>query len=100
VKTSLVLFTRDLRVHDHPALTAAAGSADQVVPLFLLDDALLVLNPDRQARRFDPDGEYVRRYVPEPAEAGVSSGGGSSPNAISAITGVTAAPSNTPKIAL
>ncbi|MET9064664.1 cryptochrome/photolyase family protein [Streptosporangium sandarakinum] len=23
------------------------------------------LNPVRQARRFDPDGEYVRRYVPE-----------------------------------
>jgi deoxyribodipyrimidine photo-lyase len=62
-----------------------------------------VLNPARQARRFDPDGEYVRRYVPELAEAGeagVSSGGGSSPNAISAISGVTAAPSNTPKIAL
>jgi deoxyribodipyrimidine photo-lyase len=24
-----------------------------------------VMNPLRQARRFDPDGEYVRRYVPE-----------------------------------
>jgi deoxyribodipyrimidine photo-lyase len=24
-----------------------------------------VLNPVRQAERFDPDGEYVRRYVPE-----------------------------------
>lgn len=24
-----------------------------------------VLNPLRQARRFDPDGAYVRRYVPE-----------------------------------
>jgi deoxyribodipyrimidine photo-lyase len=24
-----------------------------------------VLNPMRQARRFDPDGDYVRRYVPE-----------------------------------
>jgi deoxyribodipyrimidine photo-lyase len=23
------------------------------------------LNPMRQARRFDPDGTYVRRYVPE-----------------------------------
>lgn len=29
-----------------------------------------VLNPIRQAHRFDPDGEYVRRYVPE--LAGVS----------------------------
>jgi deoxyribodipyrimidine photo-lyase len=24
-----------------------------------------VLNPIRQARRFDPDGDYVRRFVPE-----------------------------------
>jgi deoxyribodipyrimidine photo-lyase len=24
-----------------------------------------VLNPERQARRFDPDGLYVRRYAPE-----------------------------------
>ena len=24
-----------------------------------------VMNPLRQARRFDPGGEYVRRYVPE-----------------------------------
>ena len=31
-----------------------------------------VLNPLRQARRFDPDGEYVRRYVPE--LAGVAGG--------------------------
>ena len=27
-----------------------------------------VFNPIRQARRFDPDGSYVRRYVPELAE--------------------------------
>ena len=32
-----------------------------------------VLNPLRQAQRFDPDGDYVRRYVPElPALAGPS----------------------------
>jgi deoxyribodipyrimidine photo-lyase len=24
-----------------------------------------ILNPTRQAKRFDPDGEYVRRWVPE-----------------------------------
>ncbi len=29
-----------------------------------------VLNPLRQARRFDPEGEYVRRYVAELAEVG------------------------------
>ena len=27
-----------------------------------------VLNPIRQARRFDPNGEYVRHHVPELAE--------------------------------
>ena len=39
--TAIVWFRRDLRVHDHPALTAAARSADRVVPVFVLDDALL-----------------------------------------------------------
>ena len=36
-----VLFTRDLRVHDQPALAAAVDRAEQVVPLFVLDDAVL-----------------------------------------------------------
>jgi deoxyribodipyrimidine photo-lyase len=39
-KTSVVLFNRDLRVHDHPAL-AAAARAERVVPLFVFDDRLL-----------------------------------------------------------
>jgi deoxyribodipyrimidine photo-lyase len=38
--TAVVLFNRDLRTHDHPALTAAAR-ADRVVPLFVFDDRLL-----------------------------------------------------------
>ena len=37
---AVVLFTRDLRVHDNPALAAAAAQGP-VVPLFVLDDALL-----------------------------------------------------------
>jgi deoxyribodipyrimidine photo-lyase len=41
VRTSIVLFTRDLRLHDHPALTAAARSSDRVVPAFVIDDALI-----------------------------------------------------------
>jgi deoxyribodipyrimidine photo-lyase len=36
-----MLFTRDLRVHDNPALAAAASAGDRVVPLFVLDRALL-----------------------------------------------------------
>jgi len=37
----VVLFHRDLRVHDHPALHEACRSARYVVPLFVLDDAIL-----------------------------------------------------------
>lgn len=40
-KTIVVLFTRDLRVHDHPALAAAAADAELVVPLFVLDSTIL-----------------------------------------------------------
>jgi deoxyribodipyrimidine photo-lyase len=40
-RTLVVLFTRDLRVHDHPALHEAALRADQVAPLFVLDDGIL-----------------------------------------------------------
>jgi len=40
IETSVVLFNRDLRVHDHPALTAAA-KAERVVPLFVFDERLL-----------------------------------------------------------
>ncbi len=39
--TIVVWFRRDLRLHDHPALTAALAQAAHVVPLFVFDDALL-----------------------------------------------------------
>jgi deoxyribodipyrimidine photo-lyase len=39
--TAIVWFRRDLRVHDHPSLVAAAAGAERVVPVFVLDDALL-----------------------------------------------------------
>ena len=38
--TAIVLFNRDLRVNDQPALTAAARG-ERVVPLFVLDEAIL-----------------------------------------------------------
>ena len=38
--TALVLLTRDLRLHDHPALVAAS-TAQRVIVLFVLDDAIL-----------------------------------------------------------
>jgi deoxyribodipyrimidine photolyase len=40
VGTSIVLFNRDLRLRDNPAL-AAAAKAERTVPLFVLDPALL-----------------------------------------------------------
>jgi deoxyribodipyrimidine photo-lyase len=40
VKTALILFNRDLRVDDNPAL-AAAARAERTLPLFVLDQALL-----------------------------------------------------------
>jgi deoxyribodipyrimidine photo-lyase len=40
VTTALVLFNRDLRVHDNPAL-AAAARAKRTVPLFVFDERLL-----------------------------------------------------------
>jgi deoxyribodipyrimidine photo-lyase len=47
VNCAVVLFNRDLRVHDHPALHHAAGHARRVVPLFVLDPALVVDAPNR-----------------------------------------------------
>ncbi len=41
VTTGVVLFTRDLRVHDQPALAEAARTFDRVVPLFVFDDTIL-----------------------------------------------------------
>jgi len=40
-RTAIVWFRRDLRVHDHPALTAAHREADRIVPVFVLDPRLL-----------------------------------------------------------
>ncbi|MBM3220422.1 MAG: deoxyribodipyrimidine photo-lyase [Candidatus Rokubacteria bacterium] len=49
-RTTVVLFTRDLRVHDHPALSEAADASARVVPLFVLDDALLATRYARPNR--------------------------------------------------
>ncbi|MFD6396897.1 cryptochrome/photolyase family protein [Nocardia sp. NPDC060249] len=44
MSVAIALFTRDLRVHDNPVLTAAAREAERVVPLFVVDEVLV---PDR-----------------------------------------------------
>lgn len=38
-KTSIIWFRRDLRINDHPALLAAVESAEQIIPIFILDKA-------------------------------------------------------------
>ncbi|GID95116.1 cryptochrome/photolyase family protein [Amorphoplanes digitatis] len=47
MRTAVVLFTRDLRVRDNPALAAACAAAEQVVPLFVLDPRLRGISPNR-----------------------------------------------------
>jgi Deoxyribodipyrimidine photolyase len=39
--TAIMLFTRDLRVRDNPALAAAGAAAEHLVPLFVFDDTIL-----------------------------------------------------------
>lgn len=41
MSAAIVLFTRDLRIRDNPALDAACAWAEEVVPLFVLDDEVL-----------------------------------------------------------
>jgi len=48
---AVVWFRRDLRVAHHPALLAALDAADQVVPVFVVDRALLDGRPSGPNRR-------------------------------------------------
>ncbi|MEV7193591.1 deoxyribodipyrimidine photo-lyase [Streptomyces sp. NPDC093510] len=61
---SVVLFTSDLRVHDHPPLRAAVTGADAVVPLFVLDRTIAGLGaagPNREAFLADCLADLDRR---------------------------------------
>jgi deoxyribodipyrimidine photo-lyase len=68
VRTAIVLFTRDLRVHDNVALSAAAHEAERIVPLFVFDAAILdsaFARPNRVAFLLDAlsdlDASLARR---------------------------------------
>jgi deoxyribodipyrimidine photo-lyase len=52
MKTSIMWFRRDLRINDHPALLAAIESAEQVIPLFILDK-----------KQIDEAGEKLLAYM-------------------------------------
>jgi deoxyribodipyrimidine photo-lyase len=79
---AVVLFTADLRLHEHPPLRAAlrAGQVAREVGRDIVNNQLnwqwvagtgtdtrphRVLNPVVQGKRFDAQGTYVRRWVPE-----------------------------------
>jgi deoxyribodipyrimidine photo-lyase len=47
MRTAIVLFTRDLRVSDNPALDLACRSAEHVVPVFVLHEGLGFAVPNR-----------------------------------------------------
>lgn len=47
LRTVILLFTRDLRVNDNPALDLACRSARHIVPLFVLHDGLGFAAPNR-----------------------------------------------------
>ncbi|MEU4799720.1 deoxyribodipyrimidine photo-lyase [Streptomyces sp. NPDC023327] len=64
MNTSVVLFTSDLRVHDHPPLRAALAGGDAVVPLFVRDRAIEgtgFAGPNRQAFLADCLADLDRR---------------------------------------
>lgn len=68
MSTALILFNRDLRVHDHPALSAAAKS-ERVVPVFCLDDAILGTRfaaPNRLALMLEALHDLGESLHPEP----------------------------------
>jgi deoxyribodipyrimidine photo-lyase len=59
---TLLLFTRDLRIHDHPGLAAAARDGE-VLPLFVLDPRLLGRSPNRAAFLIDTLGDLSGALV-------------------------------------
>ncbi len=74
VSRAVVLFTRDLRAHDHPALAAARAEQTEVVQLFVLDERLLRIGTRRTAYlhgRLDALREAIGLQVVEgdPVEA-------------------------------
>ena len=53
--TAIMLFTRDLRLHDNPALHRRAPAPGQVVPLFVLEDRPVTSPAPPNRARFLPE---------------------------------------------
>lgn len=69
---ALVWFRRDLRDHDHAALSAALSNADQVYCAFVFDTDILDALPSRQDRRV----HFIRESLAELDAALRARGGG------------------------
>src|SRR5271165_2069392 len=82
VDTAIVVITRDLRVHDNPALALACAAARQVVPVFVVDPAPVLAQSvaslreqlrkrggDLVIRQGDPVAEVLRLALRTSAEA-------------------------------
>ena len=50
--TAIVVFTRDFRLHDNPALYQACARARQVVPVFVADPAIAAPSRSQNRARF------------------------------------------------
>ncbi|MEP6872145.1 MAG: deoxyribodipyrimidine photo-lyase, partial [Anaerolineaceae bacterium] len=68
--TGIIWFRRDLRVHDHPALTAAVASFEKIVCLYVLDDRLLSGRMSSQNRAW-----FLRESLAELSGAIAARGG-------------------------
>jgi deoxyribodipyrimidine photo-lyase len=53
MRRAVVLFTRDLRLHDNPVLDLACRQAAEVIPVFVLDPALTSAAPGRASFLLD-----------------------------------------------
>lgn len=51
MSASVALFTADLRIHDNPVLRAALDGAEEVVPLFVIDEGVRAAGFDAPNRR-------------------------------------------------
>jgi hypothetical protein len=70
METAIVLFTRDLRLHDNPALHQACSLARQVVPLFVQDPAITA--PPNRARFLAFSSTGSSAYVDDGALVSIS----------------------------
>jgi transposase len=63
VRGTVVLFNRDLRLRDHPALHQAVAGSDRVIPLFVLDPQLVADSPNRTRFLLDCLGDLGTRRL-------------------------------------